>query len=184
MNKYLLFLLVFFGADVAAANLDGTRPLHYFARQPVFQDKLPEYKECLQCLLRSGIDINQPNRNGETALHLSVVHSTFPVFQMFIDHGADIYAKNEYAYSDHNYAMLSIQRVCCLTLYYFDRYGETVLHYGIMAQKKEVVEKVLDMGMDPRQENGPKGMAPLQMAARMGIKAKDIYNILRGKNSD
>ncbi len=69
----------------------------------------------------------------------------------------------------------------CITRDCFGRYGETVLHYGIMAQKKEVVEKVLEMGMDPRQENGPKGMAPLQMAARMGIKAKDIYNLLRGK---
>jgi hypothetical protein len=60
------------------------------------------------------------------------------------------------------------------------RLGETVLHYAIMANKKVIVEKLLEKGMDPRIDSTPSVPSPLQMAANLGPVGKEMYALLRG----
>jgi hypothetical protein len=49
-----------------------------------------------------------------------------------------------------------------------------------MANKKFIVEKLLEKGMDPRIEPTPQVPSPLQIAANLGPTGKELYGLLRG----
>jgi hypothetical protein len=53
------------GADPSAANLDGTRPMHYLVcRKAIEYDRntVDQIRGAVLCLLKGGVDVNQPNR--------------------------------------------------------------------------------------------------------------------------
>lgn len=61
------------------------------------------------------------------------------------------------------------------------RFGETVLNYAIRSYKKDIVEKLLELGMDPRLPDDRKNRTALQVAASLGPPGKEIYALLKGK---
>jgi len=58
-----------------------------------------------------------------------------------------------------------------------DRYGETVLHYAVLSQKKKIVAMLLELGLDPRGGSGVNGTA-LDVAKASGH--SEIYDMLLG----
>lgn len=159
-HKDLIWLLLSSGADPSAANLDGTRPMHYLVCRKAIEynrETVDHIRGAVLCLLKGGVDVNQPNRNGDTPLHLAALHDGYEVAQVLIDSGADPSITNGL--------------------------GETVLHYAIMANKKVIVEKLLEKGMDPRIDSTPSVPSPLQMAANLGPAGKEMYALLRARVS-
>jgi len=59
-------------------------------------------------------------------------------------------------------------------------YGENILHYAIISQKKDIVEKILDLGIDPRVGLATNG-TPLQSAKMLSFQpeTKEIYDLVQ-----
>jgi len=113
---------------------------------------------------------------------LAALHDSYEVAQALLDSGADPTKTNSYGFlSDslhHCHSFSSLWRG--ITDHTCHRHGESVLHYAIMSLKKGIVEKLLEKGIDPRTPPDAKVPSPLQLAASMGPKGKEIFNILRG----
>ncbi|ELR12867.1 RhoGEF domain containing protein [Acanthamoeba castellanii str. Neff] len=146
------------GAEASLANSDETRPIHYFARQNFSPEQLPSFSKALHLLLAKGADLSHTNRHGETALHNAVMYACNEVAMFLLAHKT---------------ANLQIRNI----------YGETVLNYAIRSYKKELVDKLLELGMDPRQPDDRGNKTALQVAAGLGLPAKDIFNLLKARAS-
>jgi len=156
-HKDVIWLLLCAGADPTAPNLDGAYPLHYLVCRKAIEYDQPTMdciRSAILCLLKFGVDINQPNRNGDTPLHLATMHDGYQVAQILLESGADPTITNGL--------------------------GETVLHYAIMAKKKPLIEKLLEKGVDPRI---PSADSVLELATGLGPAGEEIYNFLRAKIS-
>ncbi len=62
---------------------------------------------------------------------------------------------------------------------FFCRHGETVLHYAVLAGKKDIAEMLLELGVDPRGGSGVNGTA-LDVAKASG--QHDIASLLESSH--
>jgi hypothetical protein len=56
----------------------------------------------------------------------------------------------------------------------------TAARSSIPRRQQELVDKLLELGMDPRQPDDRGNKSALQVAAGLGLPAKDIFNLLKG----
>lgn len=151
----VISLLIHEGADGAAPNVDGTRPLDYYVRHN--PKDIEAFAQALDLLLKS-CNVNIRNlQSGETALHCATraMNNTFETIKMLLARGADPSVQNAV--------------------------GDTPLHYAIRAQRTELVELMLNNGADPR-KTGSTGNS-IDMAEQLpDCKAKtDILALLNTK---
>ncbi|KAL6070891.1 Rho guanine nucleotide exchange factor 3, variant 2 [Balamuthia mandrillaris] len=160
MNGELIQALVKAGANVLNTDLEDIPPLHYFARQAPDADHLSVYEKTLSCLLENGADMNYSVK-GETALHNAAQHSSWSVIEIFLRKGANIYAETDS--------------------------GETVLHKAILARNNHLIEKLFEVGVDPRPsyEGGTvetsTSQSPLKLARSLGFEAKATYDLVKDR---
>lgn len=56
--------------------------------------------DVVQCMLESGLDINQRNKNNETLLHCAAFAGHREVLSLLLDHGADVHATVTWAHGE------------------------------------------------------------------------------------
>jgi ankyrin repeat protein len=83
-NADCLKLLLAYGADVNASNVDGDTALIGAA----FYGKV----SCLECLLKNGATVNATNSDGETALMRGALNDRVEVLDLLLEHGANVNA--------------------------------------------------------------------------------------------
>jgi ankyrin repeat protein len=64
-----------------------------------------EALEALKVTIEAGLDINQANARGETALHGAAERGADTIVQYLVDHGANINAKTQTRYTPLDMAM-------------------------------------------------------------------------------
>ena len=117
-NKPLLEYLLRQGADIDAEDNDGNNALMYLAqrkntiKQPseIYQDSVTDI---VSLLLKSGIDVNHRNINGETALILFAKHNA-EIYQALrarlSAEGAEIDLKDQYSKTADDYFALNSKK--------------------------------------------------------------------------
>jgi ankyrin repeat protein len=85
----ILQVLVDHGASVQRAGRNGTTPLAFAVRA----DK-GNRVELVRWMLANGADVNQPDVNGQTALHVAAASGHAGVLQLLLDHAGDATLKD------------------------------------------------------------------------------------------
>ena len=141
-------------------------------------------------VLKAGADPNITNADGNTCLHLSILHGCRKeVVQMIIDHGAHVNATNKNGLTalmivscrgnvDGVNALLKTGADHNLT----DVSGQTCLHYSIFGKwRREVLEMIIDHGAQVN-DTGLYGHTALMIACERGI--IDAINLLLKAGAD
>src|SRR6185503_14835261 len=97
------------GADPKLTTKEGNTAL-MFAAGVGYRDKNTrgteaEALEGLKVALETGLDINQANTRGETALHGAALRGADSIVQFLVDHGAKLDAKNKQGFTPLDVAM-------------------------------------------------------------------------------
>lgn len=96
----ILKILLEANADPNAKGWRGGRPLHFAASA-----KRGLWTECANLLLKANADVHAMDDSGMQPLHYSVKHDHTQVFQLLIQHNADINAKTKFDESCLDIAM-------------------------------------------------------------------------------
>ena len=155
------------GVDVNASNKKGQTAL-MIATEKGNIDALN--------VLKAGADPNITNADGNTCLHLSILHGCRKeVVQMIIDHGAHVNATNKNGLTALMIASCkgNVDGVNALLKtganhYITDADGNTCLHYSIFGKwRREVLEMIIDHGAHVN-DTGENGHTALMMACERG----------------
>ncbi|KAK5735461.1 hypothetical protein LTR17_008159 [Elasticomyces elasticus] len=151
-------LLLLFGADANAKDIDGLTPL-YAATEAMFL-------EAAQLLLRYGADPNLPaGPDEETPFAQSLSSNKTPFVQLYLKHGADpdaTTARGETAFIQAMNKSTPVNLVELMLVYEAkpnnkNGHGETALFKAINADRLDLVAILLEHGADPNLP-GPKCM--------------------------
>eukprot|EP01098_Paradermamoeba_levis_P009135 TRINITY_DN3790_c0_g1_i1.p1 TRINITY_DN3790_c0_g1~~TRINITY_DN3790_c0_g1_i1.p1 ORF type:complete len:178 (+),score=51.05 TRINITY_DN3790_c0_g1_i1:251-784(+) len=93
---------------------DNNSLLHLLVLRPSQQDSSLQHLSALHSVLDAGVDVNQMNAMGETALHLASQRGNEEIVKALLDKNANLFAQ--------------------------DLSGETALHYACRAGKFSVAE--------------------------------------------
>ncbi len=130
---------------------NGKTPLHAAARS-----NKPRSLDIIRYLVSQGGDVNDPDRRGETTIHLAAKHCSFKVFQQLLEMGADINICNSshdtilhFAAQNKNVkVMKEVLRLTKLKLDVRNRSGCTPLHYAAQNGNIDGCEFLLSEGVD------------------------------------
>lgn len=111
------------------------------------------FEDVCSCLLSKGAKIDHPNKNGLTALHLSVRHNKTAVFEVLLKHHAQVTAKNidnisplhlaaKYGRSEVMELLLK-QLLPEPNLDFADTWNQTPLHYGALQNHRLPTEQLI-----------------------------------------
>jgi serine/threonine protein kinase len=143
--------------------------------------------------VEAGADLKLTNKDGTSALHYLVRHSSpkkeyREALTFLLDSGAYINMQNKHGETPlHNAILRGNREVVVLLLskgadiQITNKHGETVLHYAVLSQKKDVVEMLLDLGVDPRGGSGVNGTA-IEVARATG--QTEILEMLERKTTE
>lgn len=81
-------------------------------------------KEVAELLMKFGADINSKDKDGKTALMISVINGNQPFVEALVEHGADLGFKNEFGKTAYDLAVSMDRR---RVIKYFDDYTKTKL---------------------------------------------------------
>lgn len=108
---------------------DGMTPLHILmggnARNPteLITANVPERAGIARMLVEAGCDVNEPDNDGETALHKASEAGQTSAVETLLELGADVHTR--------------------------DNWGRTPLHPAVFLERLEIVEILLKAGADP-----------------------------------
>lgn len=132
-------------------------------------------------------DINSRDlESGSTPLHLAIYFEKYGNVQFLIEHGADLYAKDNQGYTPLHVSVVTNKSEYVLLLISIDNNliyeknikGETPIH--LAAEKNITILKILaDYGVN---EKDDQGCTPLHHAALNGCIENVIYLISKGSN--
>ena len=116
-------------------NVDGNTPLHILAKQ--FNN--PNFEAILEGLIRKGVNVNEKNNLGETAIHRAVLNKTIRniLIKILLKHGANVNAVTK------------------------DKM--TALHYAVQVEKVDAVMCLIGNGINWTSENS-RGESAMDMA--------------------
>jgi cytohesin len=96
------------------------------------------WKDCVERLLKRGVDPNAKNAAGKTPLHLAAQYGYRDIAELLLNYGADPNAR--------------------------DLAGQTPLHWAVAMGHVDIVELLLERGADPNAQDAS-GNTPLHIAA-------------------
>ncbi|MES2626166.1 MAG: ankyrin repeat domain-containing protein, partial [Pseudomonadota bacterium] len=107
-------------------------------------------------LIQDGVNVDEPQVDGATALHWAVNENDEPMSQLLIDAGADVNVRN--------------------------RVGAPVILSAAVNGNARILEMLLQAGADPDMQVSATGDTPLMLAARTGI--VDAVDVLLSHGAD
>ncbi|EAX98933.1 hypothetical protein TVAG_242980 [Trichomonas vaginalis G3] len=138
--------------------------------------------------LSKGANINEKDKNGETALHIAVRHNSKEAAELLISHGANINEKDEYGETAlHIAARHNSKEIAKLLISHGaninekDKYGKIALHIAAMFNSKEAAELLISHGANIN-EKDKYGETALRIAAIGNSKETTELLISHGAN--
>lgn len=160
-------MLVRLGADPCGRGAQGLSVLHTAVLQPQLEAAEP----FLERALAAGIDIDDRDGDGYTALHMAVYHDRRAIVQWLLDHGASVRARTELGRTPLRHAVDRHKLIATRTLLQAgafvderDTDGETPLQ---QAAEPAVADLLLEFGADVHAVNNG-GENLLHLAAARG----------------
>jgi ankyrin repeat protein/beta-lactamase regulating signal transducer with metallopeptidase domain len=129
----------------------GVSPLHQAAAKGDIEQ--------VRSLISKGVDVNETDQTGQTALHLAARHGHKAVVELLLDRDADVHAQRKR----------------------WPQLGATPLHEAAKHGHKEIVEVLLANGSEVNERDGSRWTA-LHYAARNGH--KEIVKVLLTNGAD
>lgn len=153
-----------------------------FRGRPVLHSALAASRDEMQkiaYLLELGLDINQPDEKGVTALHHSVVNLPPRTLQRFLEFSPDLKARTQAGYSALHLAVISrnLEKVNILvremktrniSIDLKDKQGRTALMSAAYLSTPEIIRLLLREGADAEMPGDRDGKSARQLALVMG----------------
>ncbi|WP_017303042.1 ankyrin repeat domain-containing protein [Spirulina subsalsa] len=178
-----------------AGRPNATVTLYYETSGGILQSRVLPILQCavennnlplVQLLLKRGADPNQPNPQGQTALHKSVERNNLELTQLLLDGGATVNVVDQnqqsplYLVQDNAIAQLLIQRGADVNL---NTPNGSILHRAIAAGNTERVKMLIEAGASPNVVCSEcLGTTPLHAAIRMN--RQDLLDLLLTQEAD
>ncbi len=145
-------------------------------------------EEWVELLLENGVDLEERDEKGNTALQAAILAGKEGSALLLIAHGADVQAKNQigstalhYAASDGRKELVSLLLTKGAEVNTRDNDSDTALHSAALHGHRQVVEVLLAHGADASIRNS-RNRTPLDEAARRGH--TDIVQLLTPKSGE
>ncbi|XP_021741442.1 ankyrin repeat domain-containing protein EMB506, chloroplastic-like [Chenopodium quinoa] len=141
----------------------------------------------LDQLLENGVNIDLPDKDGLTALHVSIIGKKEAVISHLIRKGANPHIKDKNGVTTLHYAVQvgAIQTVKLLIKYNVDvnasdNEGWTPLHVAMQSRNRDIAKILLVNGADKMRKNTD-GRTPLDLSIAYGkdFKAYDLAKLLK-----
>lgn len=141
----------------------------------------------LDQLLDSGVNIDSPDKDGLTALHVSIIGKKEAVISHLLRKGANPHIKDKDGVTPLHYAVQvgAIQTVKLLIKYSVDvnasdNEGWTPLHVAMQTRNRDIAKVLLLNGADNMRKN-KNGRTPLDLSIAYGkeFKAYDLTKLLK-----
>nr|XP_054917626.1 E3 ubiquitin-protein ligase MIB2-like isoform X4 [Dermacentor andersoni] len=107
----------------------------------------------VKMLIVTGADLNEGDKDGDTALHYAVYGDKPEILELLVNFGADVNARNKKMYTAIHVAVNKEFVACVRVLTKYigqldvntqDEYGDTPLHDAIGKQNQEIVDLLVD----------------------------------------
>ncbi|MBP5274008.1 MAG: ankyrin repeat domain-containing protein [Abditibacteriota bacterium] len=180
-NLELVMFLAENGTDINLPDSDGVTPLYNAldANQPGVAD----------WLLKRGANTKLKTKNGDTCLHFAVLSDNERLFREMIPSLKSLVGKANNngvtpildAFMIGNLPIVFALQAVGAKLDDTDNDGNTALHYGVLSNKKQIVEFLLSKGADPLKANAS-GETPLSVAEKNKFTA--IAELLKPKQEE
>lgn len=128
-----------------------------------------------QILLQAGANPNHQNKEGDTALHLSVIGHSFEILEILTKQNVDPNLRNRksvtalgQAIINENWRATKILLTIEKNINGLDKYGSTMLHSAILNEKLELIKLLLEAGADPETKD-QWGKSAIEFAERQNI---------------
>ncbi|TGL45217.1 ankyrin repeat domain-containing protein [Leptospira perdikensis] len=125
-----------------------------------------------QMLLQAGANPNHQNKEGDTALHLSVIGHSYEILDLLTKQNVDSNLRNSksvtalgQAIINENWKAVKILLTIEKNINGLDKYGSTMLHSAILNEKMELIKLLLEAGADP-QTKDQWGKSAIEFAER------------------
>ncbi|MBM9548307.1 ankyrin repeat domain-containing protein [Leptospira sp. 201903074] len=142
------------GANIELEDSDGNTVL--LAMINMGNDTTDKPK-LFQILLYAGANPNHQNKEGNTALHLSVIGHSFAILELLTKQNVDPSLRNQkgvtalgQAVINENWKATKILLTIEKNINGLDKYGSTMLHSAILNEKLELIKLLLEAGADPQ----------------------------------
>ena len=157
------------GANIELEDSDGNTVL--LAMINMGNDTTDKPK-LFQILLQAGANPNHQNKEGGTALHLSVIGHSFEILELLTKQNVDPSIRNQkgvtalgQAIINENWRATKILLTIEKNINGLDKYGSTMLHSAILNEKFELIKLLLEAGADP-QTKDQWGKSAIEFAER------------------
>jgi len=139
--------------------------------------------DALALAIKSGANPNARNAKGDTPLMIALRNSDLNTAVILLNAGSSLFVSNADNVSPLSmiFAMDSGARMKVLSaagVNSSDFIGETLLHYAVRANKKDIVSELISLGADAKATNR-RGETPFDLAQAKGY--QDIMQVLSGK---
>ncbi|EAY13460.1 hypothetical protein TVAG_206280 [Trichomonas vaginalis G3] len=127
-------------------------------------------KELVELLLSHGVNLNEKDKDGDTALNIAACNGYKDIAELLLSHGANIHEKDKYGnmalhiatyHKDKEIVELLLSHGANINEK--DICGETALHIALDRYDKEIIELLLSYGANINEKNRY-GKTPLQIA--------------------
>ncbi|TGK50430.1 ankyrin repeat domain-containing protein [Leptospira kanakyensis] len=110
-----------------------------------------------QILLNANANPNHQNKEGDTALHLSVIGNSLEILEILTKQNVDSSLRNQkgktaldQAIINENWLATKILLKIEKNINGLDKYGSTMLHSAILNEKYELITLLMEAGADPQ----------------------------------
>ncbi|PIN07828.1 hypothetical protein CDL12_19597 [Handroanthus impetiginosus] len=162
--------------DLAVATSGKWHPLHTLAASGEFY--------LVNSLLKHGLDINAPDKDGLTAIHRAILGKKQAVFNFLLRESANPFVRDSEGATLMHYAVFtaSSQMIKILLLYNVDinlqdDEGWTPLHLAVQSRRTDIVRLLLIKGADQTLKNRD-GLTPLDLCLYSGRDTR-TYELIR-----
>ncbi|TGM55678.1 ankyrin repeat domain-containing protein [Leptospira biflexa] len=156
-NFVLVEELIRRGANLELETSEGNTVLLAMINMGNYHSDKPKL---FQILLDAKANINHQNREGNSALHLSVIGDSLEILSILTKQNVDSSFKNskgitalEQAIINENWSATKLLLTIEKDIDGLDSYGSTKLHSAILNEKYELIQLLLDAGANPQKKD-------------------------------
>ncbi|ABZ92643.1 Ankyrin repeat protein [Leptospira biflexa serovar Patoc strain 'Patoc 1 (Ames)'] len=156
-NFVLVEELIRRGANLELETSEGNTALLAMINMGNYHSDKPKL---FQILLDAKANVNHQNREGNSALHLSVIGDSLEILSILTKQNVDSSFKNskgitalEQAIINENWSATKLLLTIEKDIDGLDSYGSTKLHSAILNEKYELIQLLLDAGANPQKKD-------------------------------
>ncbi|KAN0142132.1 Ankyrin repeat-containing domain protein [Lactarius tabidus] len=182
-------LLLDHGANANVGNIHGSTPLHQVsAGKYISQDY---GVSVAQLFIERGVDVNARKKKSWTPLHSAAFSGRLDMARFLLKNGANANAKTvwgetsfhlaswgNYDSEEHGIGIVRLLMEHGMDVHAQTKFYSTALHYAAVGGRCNIVQLLLDIGLNPNAEN-EQGRTPLHSVSRGKQKSQERVGIAR-----